>query len=321
MHKDHNRREFLATTACAVTGATIGLSANSPARETTRMKKAVIIGKPTEENLKPLKALGFDGVETNAVVAPDEAAESKRAADKMGMTIHCVLRGWMNFNSDKSEDVKKSIDAAAAALRAGQAYGADAILLVPCRIGGMPMPEAWEFHVRFDKKTGHLTSVSVDDDGRYEDYIAAQDKAYDRSLEAIGELIPLAQKTGVVIAVENVWNNLWVDPRHFTHFIDSFDSPWVQAYFDIGNHVKYSPPEWWIGILGKRLAKIHVKDFKLNDNLQGGRFVDIRDGSVKWPTVHRALTEVGYDGWLTLEGGPGSREEAAKRMDLILDGK
>jgi hexulose-6-phosphate isomerase len=115
----------------------------------------------------------------------------------------------------------------------------------------------------------------------------------------------LAEKCGVVIALENVWNNLWVRPAVFRHFVASFQSPWVKAYFDIGNHVKYFAPEEWILTLGSLLAKIHVKDFKLNpaDAGGGGDFVDIRDGSVRWPVVRAALERVGYSGWYTVEGG------------------
>ena len=101
----------------------------------------------------------------------------------------------------------------------------------------------------------------------------------------VKRLIPLAEKTGVVLALENVWNHLWVKPAHFRHFVASFQSQWVQAYFDIGNHVKYGPPEEWILTLGSLLRKVHVKDFRLNpaDPDGQGSFVNIRDGNVRWP--------------------------------------
>jgi hexulose-6-phosphate isomerase len=124
------------------------------------------------------------------------------------------------------------------------------------------------------------------------------------------------------VAVENVWNNLWVDPRLAASFVRSVGSPWVQCYFDIGNHVKYSPPETWLRALGKMIVKIHVKDFKLNPDGHGGKFVDIRDGSVDWPSVRREIDRIGYGGWMTIEGSGGlSLEEKSKRLDLIIGGK
>ena len=83
-------------------------------------------------------------------------------------------------------------------------------------------------------------------------------------------MIPAAEKAGVRIAIENVWNNLWVKPELHANFVASFQSPWVRAYFDIGNHVKYAPPQDWIRTLGKLLAKCHVKDFKLDPDGHGG---------------------------------------------------
>jgi hexulose-6-phosphate isomerase len=306
-----------------VTGLTLGLSQCCFAKKESGKKffKAVIVEKPTEESLTPIKDAGFDGVEAG-IVGPGQAERARLTAEKLGLRIHSVMRGWAKFNSDKQEHLESSIDVTVDALYAAQAYGADAVLLVPGRTDVKPMPQPWEFRITFDPKTGHLTQVVPADNDRYRDYIAAHDHAYDAFQAAIRRLIPIAEKTGVVIAVENVWNNLFVDPRHFAHLIDSFQSPWVRAYFDIGNHVKYSPPQKWIPVLGKRIAKCHVKDFKLNPDGKGGKFVNIREGSVNWPVVIDALTQIGYRGWLTIEG---SRElamdEQSRRLDLIIAGR
>jgi L-ribulose-5-phosphate 3-epimerase len=132
----------------------------------------------------------------------------------------------------------------------------------------------------------------------------------------------VAEKTGVIIALENVWNNLWVKPALFANFIASFDNPWVRCYYDVGNHVKYDMPEEWIRALGKSIVKIHIKDFKLNAIGQGGTWAAIRDGSVDWPLVRLELDKVGYNGWMTIEGAHGlSLEEQSQRLDLIIAGK
>jgi hypothetical protein len=68
----------------------------------------------------------------------------------------------------------------------------------------------------------------------------------------------------------------------------------VKASFEIGNHVKYAPPEEWILTGGSRIAKRHVKHFKLNQADPGaGKFVNIRDGSVCWPVGRAALDKIG----------------------------
>jgi hexulose-6-phosphate isomerase len=314
------RRQFLGRMAAASTFALVSpLISRGAAR--AKLRSAMIVGEVTEKALLPLKEAGFEGVETSHVCPEAEAARGREVADQLGMRIHSVLRGWMEFNSGDPAKVEESLEKTRAALRAAKAYGADAILLVPCRVGGMPMPEAWEFDIAFDEKTGHVTRVAAGDNAKFEDYIKAQNHATDTSHAAVEKLIPLAAELKVVIGIENVWNNLWVKPALYRHFIASFQSPWVKAYFDIGNHVKYAPPQDWIKALGPLIAKLHIKDFKLNPDGHGGKFVHPRDGSIDWPVVRRALDLIGYDGWATIEDGGLELAEFKRRFDLIEKGK
>ncbi|MBN2475513.1 MAG: sugar phosphate isomerase/epimerase [Pirellulales bacterium] len=321
MQHSVNRREFLATSAAVAAGAMAVERLQAAAWKTTLQK--ALIGVPTGATLEGWKAAGFEGIESNdRAASPEKAAAARQAAEKLGMRIHSVLYGWANFNQEKS--VERDIAGVRTALQACQAYGADALLLVPCRIGGneLAMPQPWEFDIAFDEKTGHIKRVVAGDNTPYEKYIAAHNHATDTSRKAVQALAPFAEKTGVIIALENVWNNLWVKPAIFQNFIASFDSPWVQCYFDIGNHVRYAPPEEWIRALGKLIVKCHVKDFKLNADGHGGRFVDIRDGSVDWPLIRKELDQLGYNGWMTIEGSGGlSLSERSRRLDLIIAGK
>ena len=316
-----SRRELIKRSAAAVLGLASRPKSSYTVKPAPRLRKAVIVNKPDEEILRKVSDAGFGGVEAG-IVKPAEAARIRKAAEKLDMRIHSVMRGWAKFNSENREDVEKSLAVTVDALYAAQAYGAGVILLVPGRLDVEPMPKPWEFRVEFDGKTGHLTKVAQKDNERYGEYIAAHNGAYDAFEDSIGKLIPTAEKAGVVIAVENVWNNLFVEPRHAAHFIDSFESPWVRAYFDIGNHAKYSRPEQWIEALGKRIVRCHVKDFKLNPDGRGGKFVNIREGSVDWASVMKALKKAEYQGWMTIEGSEKlSLEERSRRLDLIIAGK
>ena len=281
-----------------------------------------LIGTPTDAYLEQLKAAGFEGMEsTDRAASPDKAEAVRKNAEKLGLRIHSVLYGWANFN--KPESLAGDLASVETALRACQAYGATTLLLVPCRVGGngMRIPDAWQFDIRFDEKSGHVKQVVAGDNTPYAAYIEAHNQAIDTSREAVKRLIPTAEKTGILIALENVWNNLWVKPDLAQNFIASFDSPWVRSYFDIGNHVKYAPPEVWVRTLGKLIVKCHVKDFKLAPDGHGGKFCDIREGSINWPAVRQALDEIGYNSWLTIEGGSLSMAEHSRRLDLILAGE
>jgi hexulose-6-phosphate isomerase len=74
----------------------------------------------------------------------------------------------------------------------------------------------------------------------------------------------------------------------------------VGAYFDVGNVVATGLPEDWIRILGKRICKVHFKDYRAAAGGLHG-FVDLLAGDVNWPSVMAAFKEIGYDGWCTAE--------------------
>jgi L-ribulose-5-phosphate 3-epimerase len=315
------RRDFLAATAAsAAVGTGLLAAARLQGAEFTTKIQRAMIRSPKEQELAELKEAGFDGLETSDwKVTPEKAEEGRKLAEKHGLKIHSVLFGWANFNHP--DKVEKDIADVQQALLAAQGYGASALLLVPCRTGVTPIPEAWEFDIRFDENTCHVTQVADGDNAKYEAYIKAQNEATDASRAAVEKLIPTAEKAGVIIALENVWNNLWVKPKLAAQFVGSFKNRWVRAYFDIGNHVKYAPPEEWIRALGKLIVKLHVKDFKLNADGHGGTFVHPRDGSINWPAVRKALDEVGYNGWMTIEDGGLPLGEFRRRLDLIVAGE
>lgn len=315
------RRAFLGTSVAVGAGLALGGRVHGATYRTT-LKKA-LIGKPDEQILQSWKAAGFDGIESDdRGASPKTAAAARKVAEKLGMRIHSVLYGWANFNSPETSKVAADLATVETAIKAASAYGASAVLLVPCRIGGMPMPKPWEFDIEFDEKSGMVKRVVAGDNAQYQQYIEAQNHATTTSRKAVEKLIPVAEKARVIIALENVWNNLWVKPALAKSFIASFDNPWVKAYFDIGNHVKYAPPQEWIDALGKLIVKCHVKDFRLNPDGHDGHFVDIRDGSVDWPLVRQKLDNIGYNGYMTIEGSENlSLQERSHRLDEILAGK
>ena len=96
-----------------------------------------------------------------------------------------------------------------------------------------------------------------------------EEDAWSRSVEEIRKTLPLAADLGIHILIENVWNRFLYEhdgpnnqsAEKFAAYLDAIDSPWVGAYFDIGNHQKYGLPAAWIRTLGSRLVKCDVKDW------------------------------------------------------------
>jgi hexulose-6-phosphate isomerase len=147
---------------------------------------------------------------------------------------------------------------------------------------------------------------------------------WDAARAATEQLLPQAEQAGVVLAVENVWNNLILSPRDMLEFVDQFDSPFVRVYFDVGNVLAFGYPQHWIEALGgERIARVHVKDF---NTMPGGRhgFTQLLHGDVDWPVTMAALRQVGYQGWITPEVPPYGHfheawiHELSAAMDTII---
>ena len=151
--------------------------------------------------------------------------------------------------------------------------------------------------------------------------------AYTRSQAVIRErLLPMAKDLKVVIAVEEVWNKFLLSPLEFARYVDEFQSPWVKAYFDVGNIVFYAFPQDWIRTLGPRIVKIHLKDFKLDR--RSFNFTNLGEGDIDWPEVRRALNDIKYGGFVTTElsaGDPPGNlaylKDVSARVDRILAGE
>jgi len=323
-----DRRHFLATG----TGALLSMAAGrlhaqaSPAAPFKVKIKKAIIGGPDESTFKRAKDHGFDGVQIGSWNhKPEDARRARETADKIGVQIPSLIRAWVSLDSPKPEEIDKIVASLETALLAAEGFGCTNILLVPALSPKVAIPPAHEFDIEMDD-VGIVSRVVKGDNAKYQPYIDAQNRATKSSWEVLKRVTPIAEKTKVVIALENVWNNLWVRPDLFKKFIDGHKHPMVRAFFDCGNNVKYGiPPETWIRTLGKSVMELHIKEYRLNPDGQSGVWTNLRENGINWPEVRKALDEVGFDGYATIEESGAKPnlplEEQAKRCDLILEGK
>jgi hexulose-6-phosphate isomerase len=137
-------------------------------------------------------------------------------------------------------------------------------------------------------------------------------------------LIPTAEKTGIKIALENVWNNFLLSPMEAARYVDEINHPLVGWYFDVGNIVRYGWPEHWIEVLDKRIMKLDIKEYsrkkQSDEGIWKGFNVEIMEGDCNWPAVNKALATIGYSGWASAEVGGGDRARLAdvsQRMDRV----
>ena len=295
-----NRREFTKKSAMAaglLSAASIPSFGGSEPLAGLSLKKGIMwgsvgTGKTVMEKFMAAKEAGFDGIEPDSHL---ERNEVLKAMEITGLKVPsvCDSRHWKFLMSSPDEEVRQQgVDALKVALEDAKTYGADTVLLVPGRV---------------------TESVGYD-------------QCWDRSVAEIKKALPLAEQLKVSIAVENVWNNFLLSPLEAARYIDLFASPYVKAYFDIGNIVAYGWPEQWIRILGKRIAKVHIKEYsrKIADTQGRGKGFDVRlrEGDVNWSSVMKELADSGYTGWATVEMPGGNTPEGLKdlcdRLNLIL---
>ena len=290
-----NRRDLLQGTGAAMAAGLIGgvagsqpagERAKSPRDEALRLKfalgYAMIDGKmPMVEKFALAKEAGFDGIELDC---PNSFADDEviAAIRETGLPVHSVVDSvhWHSTLSHQDPaEREKGVAGLEAAIRGAKAYGASDVLLVPAVVNGE----------------------------------VSQEQAWERSIEGIRRVLPLAAELGIYVLIENVWNRFCYDhgggtgqsAAKLAAYVDAIDSPWVGSYLDLGNHHKYAEVAEWVRVLGRRIVKLHVKGYHRGTQ----KWADIGEGDIDWPAICRALREVGFTGWATAEvsGGDGKR--------------
>jgi hexulose-6-phosphate isomerase len=283
------RRSFLTCLAAApfATPAAPGRLPIRKAVEFSMLPRALGV----REKFQLAKDCGFEAIECPTTPEAERADQILAASKEVGVPVHSVMNQehWRNpLSSADPAVVAKSMDGMRTSMRNARLWGADTVLLVPAVVN----PQ---------------TSYA---------------QAWERSQRQIRELIPLAEELKVIIGIEEVWNKFLLSPLEMAHYVDEFQSPWIRAYFDIGNVAISGYPDDWIRTLGKRIVKLHVKDFSFKK--QVAAFPPLLEGDIDWKAVHAALAEIGYRGTATVElnGGDGDYlAEVNRRFEKILSGQ
>ena len=306
-----SRRDFLKSTVSKAFSAGLGVCAGAELFATSTASSAVLATPPPSpspikkglvfdmlpaklsfaERMKLARDVGFEVVQ--APTTPDEhaAEEMKKAADAANIRIDSVMNmdHWKYpLSSSDAAVVEKSLAGMRTSLHNAKLWGSDAVLLVP---------------------------AVVNPQTSYRD-------AWSRSQTQIRKLLPLAEELKIVIAIEEVWNKFLLSPLEMAKYIGEFQSPWIQAWFDVGNVVLYGYPQDWIRTLGKGITKVHLKDFKRKKD--GFEWVNLGDGDVDWEAVRDAFRETGYSGSAICELDGGDEvylRDVSRRVDRLVLGQ
>ena len=285
-----NRRDLLKVGGGLLAAAVVGGGAGAAPKKKRTIHKAIMYGTigykgSVLEKLRAVKAAGFEGVEPMSHMNRDDVLKALEDTGLKAASVCCATH-WNKLLSDPSDRTREeAVQGLIQALKDAKRYGATSVLLVPGRV---------------------TKEVSYDD-------------CFKRSVAEIKKAVPVAEDTGVKIAVENVWNDFITKPKQAVEFLEAIDSPQVGWHFDVGNAIRYGPAEAWVPVLGKRILKLHIKEYSRVKGF-GVRFFE---GDDNWPAIMKALDEVGYEGWgISEQPGDQSKDadalkDLAQRMDKI----
>ena len=284
--------------AVAGTSHTTAREAKSDPRKSSpkrfKMKKSINLWAfpyPDRMNLREClqlaKDAGFDGIELNydleSDLSPKSGPKDFQAIRKMAEEIGIAISGLCSFlfwpyplTSNNPIERRRGMELAGLMTEAAHHLGTENLLVVP---GAVHMP--WR-----------------------EDHEPTPNDICDqRAKEAIGKLLPKAEKLKVHLNMENIFfNGYLLSPDEMIRFVDGFGSEHVHVHFDTGNIMLFQFPEHWIRILGNRIRNVHLKEFtKKGTDHSLESFRPLLDGTTNWPAVMEAFNEIKYNGYLTFE--------------------
>ena len=297
-----SRRDFFVSSAAAATvaaGLTVSPTAGRvSAASRPHLKKSLKMGMISrkgpdgneltiEERLQVAADAGFVSVEPDTITDTKQLKAFESGARDAGITVDAIICSthWRHPLSDPDPEVfERTMQGMRTSMQNAKELGGDMVLLVPAVVN----PKV-----------------------QYSD-------AWTRSVERVKRLADDAERMGITIGIENVWNKFLLSPLEAKEYIEEIDSKRVQFWFDVGNVVLFGYPQDWIRTLGPLIARVDLKDFESRTK----DFVPLQDGSVDWPEVMKAFDEIGYEGYFAAEVQGGDvdylREYVSKRMDSII---
>jgi L-ribulose-5-phosphate 3-epimerase len=237
-----------------------------------------------EKKLRVAKEAGFEGIEIDLTLDGPVTLEStaedlsrvRSLAENIGISLSGLATGlYWDYNpaSDDADVRERAATVLNRQIECAAELGIDSILVVPGAVGADFIPNAEAI---------------------------PYDVAYHRAEQFLRKVLPHAEKHNVTLCVENVWNKFLLSPLEMKSFVDAFENPLVRVYFDAGNVLATGYPEHWINILGDRIQRVHLKDYRRGVGTVDG-FVDLLSGDVNWPAVVTSLQNIGYTGWVAAE--------------------
>jgi hexulose-6-phosphate isomerase len=181
------------------------------------------------ECLQLAKDAGFDGIELNYDLdndlspksGPAEYAAIRKTAQEIGIAISglCSFLFWPYSFANNDPDIRKrGLELATKMTQAAHDLGTENLLVVP---GAVHIP----WRTDYDPVPNDVCDA--------------------RAREGVAKLLPLAEKLGVHLNIENIFfNGYLLSPAEMNAFVDGFKSKHVRVHFDTGNIMELLLTNW-----------------------------------------------------------------------------
>lgn len=117
-----------------------------------------------------------------------------------------------------------------------------------------------------------------------------EDEAFDWVIESLGKCIPVAEKCGVTLGLENHWG-LGRTPEGVLHIVKAIDSPWLRCTLDTGNFLE--DPYERLEMMAPETVFVQAKTY-----YGGGIWYSLE---LDYPRIASMLRKHKYRGYISLE--------------------
>ncbi len=250
---------------------------------------------PAEKVIEVLRKIGYEGIEwTAAHFNPDrpisELRDLVRRTRDAGLEVSRIATG-ADFVCLNDGERRRRIEHT---VRTIEAAGMCRVAAVGVQTG----PFVWDPSA---PRLGEQISESA---------------AWQQVQEAYAVFTPVAKAAGVVLCTEGIFGTLTHDFYSHKFFMDQLDPGVHKVNFDPSHGILYGNLDvgWVIRQWGGRIGHVHLKDAV--GVPQVGRFLFplLGEGMVDWKAFFKALDDIGYAGFCSVEF------EAFPYFDRVLKG-
>ena len=232
---------------------------------------------PIETCIDKAAAMGFDGIEFLLVQMASEENSYLQALKKRAFHAGLDIMGFsthQGFVSPSEDERKENIDLTIHQIELAYKLGIPTMRINTGR---------WGTSENFDELMANkgiepALEGYTDEDG------------FEWVIDAIEQCLPVAEKCGVVLGLENHWG-LGRTAEGVKRIVDAIDNPWLRVTLDTGNFLENREAQ--LQMLAPYASLIQAKTY-----YGGGKWYTL---DIDYPKIGKMMRDQNYKGYISLE--------------------